>query len=79
MTLCAMGYFVELCDSCHKNAPNDMAYTFPYHEANESTKSNAAIPGPSEDSKEEVKEIYTCRYFPFPFSRKIPGMHVNIL
>ena len=56
-----------------------MAYMFLHHETNESTKSNETIPGPFEDHKEEVEEIYTCRYFPFPFSRKILGMHVNIL
>ena len=49
------------------------------HEMNAPTTSSPAIPRLFGSSKQEVKEIYTCRYILSPFSKKIPGMHVNIL
>ena len=49
------------------------------YEMNAPNISSPAIPRLFGSSKQEVKEIYTCRYILSPFSKKIPGMHVNIL
>lgn len=51
----------ELRDSCHRNAPTSMTFTFLQHETNALTDSNPTIPRPFGDSKEEAEEMYTCR------------------
>ena len=79
MTHWATGHFLRVVRFLHTHVSTDIARMFLQHEMNAPSTFSLAIPRLSGRSTQEVEGIYTCRYILSPFSRKIPGMHVNIL